>query len=59
MFLSKAKGTCDEYAQGSPESSLSPFSSSLPSMTPPPAALPASPVTEGEYVQDIHKNHDT
>ncbi|XP_051771659.1 plexin domain-containing protein 1 [Ctenopharyngodon idella] len=44
----EAKGTCDDYSQGGPESSISPFSSSLPSTTPSPAAQPASPVTEDD-----------
>lgn len=60
MFLSKAKGTCDDYAKGGPESSISPFSSSLPSTAPSPAAQPASPVTEGESKKSpydrLHKN---
>ncbi|XP_077061929.1 plexin domain-containing protein 1 isoform X1 [Siphateles boraxobius] len=50
----EAKGTCDEYAHGSPESSISPFSSSLPSMTPSPAALPANPVTEDDTKPLFH-----
>ncbi|XP_048027655.1 plexin domain-containing protein 1 isoform X2 [Megalobrama amblycephala] len=44
----EAKGTCDDYSQGGPESSISPFSSPLPSTTPSPAAQPASPVTEDD-----------
>lgn len=51
MCLSKAKGTCDDYAQGGPESSVSPFNLSPSVMTPSPATRPASPMTEGEYVQ--------
>lgn len=49
-YLLKAKGTCEDYAQGGLGSSIGPFSSSAPPATLSPAAQPASPVTEGEYL---------
>ncbi|XP_073684668.1 plexin domain-containing protein 1 isoform X3 [Garra rufa] len=42
----EAKGTCDDYAQGGPESSISPFNLSPSVMTPSPETRPVSPVTE-------------
>ncbi|KAK2876637.1 hypothetical protein Q8A67_020733 [Cirrhinus molitorella] len=50
----QAKGTCDDYAQGGPESSISPFNLSPPVMTSSPATRPASPVTEGEEEAPEH-----
>ncbi|XP_051958880.1 plexin domain-containing protein 1-like isoform X2 [Xyrauchen texanus] len=44
----EAKGTCEDYAQGGLESSISPFTSSPPPATPSAAARPASPVTEDD-----------
>ncbi|XP_067285533.1 plexin domain-containing protein 1 isoform X2 [Pseudorasbora parva] len=44
----EAKGTCDDYSQGGPESSINPFSSPLPLMTTSHATQPASPVTEDD-----------
>ncbi|NP_001139778.1 plexin domain-containing protein 1 [Danio rerio] len=44
----EAKGKCDDYAHGGPESSNSPFRLPSPSIAPSPVARPASPMTEGE-----------
>ncbi|XP_066521356.1 plexin domain-containing protein 1 isoform X4 [Hoplias malabaricus] len=40
------EGTCEDYAQGGADSTISPYSSSAPPATPSPAARPGSPVTE-------------
>lgn len=48
--LFKAKGTCEDYAQGGLGSSIGPFSSSPPPATLSPAARPATPMTEGKYL---------
>lgn len=53
MCLSKAKGKCDNYDHGGPESSNSPFRFPSPSVAPSPVARPASPMTEGKYIQYI------
>ncbi|XP_076856268.1 plexin domain-containing protein 1 isoform X2 [Brachyhypopomus gauderio] len=43
------EGTCEAYAQGGADSSISPYSSPAPAATPSPAARPGSPVTEDLY----------
>ncbi|XP_066521354.1 plexin domain-containing protein 1 isoform X2 [Hoplias malabaricus] len=42
------EGTCEDYAQGGADSTISPYSSSAPPATPSPAARPGSPVTEDD-----------
>ncbi|XP_065098707.1 plexin domain-containing protein 1 isoform X1 [Paramisgurnus dabryanus] len=55
----EAKGTCEDYAQGGPDSSINPFGSSSPPATPTPAAQPASSVTEDDTKQHFqHHGHD-
>ncbi|XP_043109931.1 plexin domain-containing protein 1 isoform X1 [Puntigrus tetrazona] len=44
----EAKGTCGNYAQRGPDSTISPFNSSLSVMTPSPATRPVSPVNEDD-----------
>lgn len=53
----EAKGTCEDYAQGGPDSSINPFSSSSPPATPTPAAQPASSVTEDPLGEDEAPEH--
>ncbi|XP_065098708.1 plexin domain-containing protein 1 isoform X2 [Paramisgurnus dabryanus] len=53
----EAKGTCEDYAQGGPDSSINPFGSSSPPATPTPAAQPASSVTEDPLGEDEAPEH--
>ena len=61
LLCAQAKeGTCEDYAQGGADSSISPYSSSAPAATPSPAARPGSPVTEGESSHTaLYKGHFT